>query len=128
MKFGYTIIYVDDVNKTVSFYQEAFGIRCKMIHESNMYAEMETGETILAFVADKLAASHGFQYTKNTSQTTSAGIEIAFVTEDVNTAYQRACDAGAVGLKEPEEKSWGQVVSYVRDLNGCLVEICSPIG
>jgi lactoylglutathione lyase len=24
-------------------------------------------------------------------------------------------------------KPWGQKVSYVRDLNGCLVEVCSPV-
>jgi hypothetical protein len=28
----------------------------------------------------------------------------------------------------PTVKPWGQTVSYVRDLDGFLVEICSPMG
>jgi hypothetical protein len=30
-------------------------------------------------------------------------------------------------VKAVEEKPWGQKLGYVRDLNGCLVEICSPV-
>ncbi len=30
--------------------------------------------------------------------------------------------------KEPEEKPWGQVVGYVRALDGSIIELCSPIG
>ncbi|WP_234824496.1 VOC family protein [Ensifer adhaerens] len=40
-------------------------------------------------------------------------------------AYEKAVSAGASPVKPPEEKPWGQVVGYVRDLNGCLVELCS---
>ena len=57
-----------------------------------------------------------------------AGAEIAFVTEDVQASYDKAIAAGAIAYKKPEPKPWGQLVAYVRDLNGFLVEICSPIG
>lgn len=53
MKLGYTLLYVDDVEKTMAFYSKAFG--------------------------------------------------------------------------KPTKKPWGQVVSYVRDCNGLLVEICSSM-
>ena len=33
----------------------------------------------------------------------------------------------AVGYVEPHAKPWGQVVAYVRDLNGFLVELCSAM-
>ena len=128
MKFGYTIMYVENVIETVTFYEAAFGLKRKMVHESNMYSELETGETTLAFATDELAQTHGFAYRKNTLQDAPSGIEIGFVTEDVASAYATACEKGAIGLKEPEEKPWGQVVSYVKDLNGCIVEICSPVG
>jgi uncharacterized glyoxalase superfamily protein PhnB len=49
------------------------------------------------------------------------------VTEDVETAYRHAVSTGAVEVKAPVKKPWGQVVGYVRDLNGFLVEICSPM-
>lgn len=30
-------------------------------------------------------------------------------------------------VKEPQQKPWYQMVGYVRDLNGFLVEICTEI-
>ena len=49
MKLGYIIIYVSDVPKTVTFYETAFNLKRRFIHESHLYAEMETGSTALAF-------------------------------------------------------------------------------
>lgn len=43
------------------------------------------------------------------------------------SAYQNAVDAGANAVLPPIEKPLGQIVGYVRDIDGCLVEICSPI-
>jgi lactoylglutathione lyase len=57
----------------------------------------------------------------------AAGIEVAFTTDNPQKAYETAVAAGAKGVKPPEKKPWGQMVAYVRDLNGCLVEICSPM-
>jgi catechol 2,3-dioxygenase-like lactoylglutathione lyase family enzyme len=42
MKFGYTILYVKDVEKTVAFYESAFGLKRKFVNESG-YGEMDTG-------------------------------------------------------------------------------------
>jgi len=46
----------------------------------------------------------------------------------VAAAYRRAVDAGAVSVVAPDARPWGQVVAYVRDLNGVLVELCTPMG
>ena len=127
MKFGYTILYVEDVPQTLSFYKKAFGIEQKFLHESNMYGELATGETTLAFASNEMASMNGFPIRKNTPDDMPVGAEVAFVTNDVQTAYSTAIDAGAIECSAPQEKPWGQVVSYVRDNNGFLVEICSPI-
>ena len=49
MKLSYVIIYVDDPVKATEFYHHAFALKTRFIHESNTYAEMETGDTVLAF-------------------------------------------------------------------------------
>jgi hypothetical protein len=49
------------------------------------------------------------------------GMEIALVTPFVAEAHAKALAADAAELKEPEAKPWGQVVSYVRCLDGTLV-------
>lgn len=127
MKLGYTLFYVDDVLKTMDFYEKAFGLQKGFSHE-NQYGEMITGETKLGFVNHETAGSHGFEYERSTLLKKPAAFEIGFVTKDVETAFKTAISAGAISVSEPKAKPWGQVVSYVRDCNGFLVEICSPIG
>ena len=53
---------------------------------------------------------------------------IGFVTDDVDAAYKKAIAAGAIEVAPPESKPWGQTVSYVREINGFLVGINSPMG
>lgn len=127
MEFGYTIIYVKNVEETMNFYEKAFGLQAKFLHESSMYGEMKTGQTTLAFAANDLSEFNGLNIVHNELQNIPAGIEIAFVTNDINAAYKKAVDAGAHPLKEPSQKPWGQIVAYVRDINGILVELCSPL-
>lgn len=125
-RLGYVIIYVEDVQKTVNFYQKAFGIKVRFIHESEQYAEMETGSTALAFVDEKLfQKSHSFQ--KNRNGNSPAGAEIAFVVDDLEKKYHKALEAGAEEWEEPVQKPWGQTVAYVRDNNGFLVELCTQV-
>ncbi|MEO1614941.1 MAG: VOC family protein [Planctomycetota bacterium] len=129
MKLGYVILYVPDVPKAVEFYKSAFGLECRFQPkgEDVDYAEMATGETVLSFASETLAQSHGFRFRKSSIDEDAASVELALVTDDVDTAFHRAVTAGAQSAKEPSMTSWGQTVSYVRDLNGYLVEICSPI-
>jgi uncharacterized glyoxalase superfamily protein PhnB len=55
------------------------------------------------------------------------GIEIAFVCDDVHTAYAKAVAAGAVAVAPVVQKPWGQSVAYVRSQEGSLIELCSPV-
>jgi catechol 2,3-dioxygenase-like lactoylglutathione lyase family enzyme len=126
MKFGYTILYVKDVEKTVAFYESALGLKRKFVHESG-YGEMDTGETKLAFASVDLATSNGVSFVPANPEGPSPAVEIAFVTEDVAAAFAGAVKAGAVPVAQPKQKPWGQLVAYVRDPNGFLVEICSPM-
>ena len=123
MRFGYTILYVHDVAASVEFYERAFGLERRLLHESGQYAELETGSTALAFAAHELAA----ESVRELANQEPAGFEVCLVDEDVEAAYKRAVEAGAEPVSEPEEKPWGQHTAYVRDLDGTLVEIASPM-
>ena len=126
MKLGWTLIYVPDVAAAVAFYEAAFQLRRRFMHESGMFAEMDTGETLLAFAAEGMAALNDVRIRPNTRGADAAGFELCLVTDDPDAAYAHAVAAGAEGLHAPQDKPWGQRVGYVRDLNGCLVELCSP--
>ena len=87
---------------------------------------METGETTLAFASLELARSNlrdGFR--KNDLAEPPAGIEVSFVTEDVETALAAALEAGAKEAAGLATKPWGQTTAYVRDPDGVLAEISS---
>ena len=126
MHLGYIIIYVADIPITISFYEKAFRLKLRFLHESNQYAEMETGQTTLAFVNESFAMN-SHQFRPNRPKELSAGAEIAFVVANVEEQFKQAVDAGAIEVVKPAPKPWGQIVSYVRDNNGFLVEICNPI-
>ncbi len=128
MRFAYAIAYVRDVERSVTFYEQAFGLQRRFVDESGQYAEMETGETTLAFASNELGASNlpgGFR--RNDLAEPPAGVEIAFVAEDVDAAFRSALEVGATKVAEPKTKPWGQTVAYVRDPDGVLVEIGSEV-
>ena len=129
MKLGYTIVYVPNVAASLSFFEAAFGLKTKFLHDSGTYGELATGETTLAFAAHELGDSHFPGGIVRASESKAPlGVEIALVTENVATAHQKAVQAGAIELAAPESKPWGQTVSYVRAPDGMLIELCTPVG
>lgn len=129
MKFGYTILYVSDVEKTISFYERAFGLSRRFVDESGQYGELETGATALAFASHELGALNlPNGYVQSETSDVPLGFEVAFITEDVAAAFAQAVASGADSVAEPKTKPWGQIVAYVRDLNGVVVEIGSSAG
>lgn len=125
MIFRYAILYVDDVPATLDFFERAFGFERVFLHESGDYAELKTGETKLAFSSTALMK----QLNKNPKAPNKDAptFEIAFETEDVQKALQKAVEAGAALVQDVREESWGQTTSYVADPNGYLIEICSAV-
>ena len=128
MKYAYTILYVENVTETIDFYEKAFGFTRKFITPENDYAELITGETTRAFASVELGNSNlknGFR--KSDNQGKPFGIELAFTTETIETDFQNAIKSGAIEFEPLTEKPWGQKVGYVRDNNGFLIELCTPI-
>ncbi len=128
MKFGYTIVYVSSVTEALTFYKQAFGFETRFLHDSNEYGELETGTTVLAFASHAMGEMNlDGHYQKADLNAAPLGVELAFVTDDVASAYARAVAAGAIPIKPPIEKPWGQCVAYVRAKEGSLIELCSPV-
>ncbi|BDU40392.1 VOC family protein [Vibrio nigripulchritudo] len=125
MKLKYTILYVENVEQTLEFYESAFGLKRAMLHEGGDYAELDTGNTTLSLSSLDLMNRLG----KGAQRPTKGkpNFEIAFETDDVAGSLQKALDAGAELVQPVEEMPWGQTTSYVHDINGFLIEICSPV-
>ncbi|HTE33141.1 MAG TPA: VOC family protein [Chryseolinea sp.] len=128
IKFSYTILYVPDVTATISFYEKAFDLKRKFITPDNSYGELDTGDTTLSFASIPQANSNlksGFVV--GNLKDKPLGFEIAFATNEVEKVYRKAVKAGAIPETEATVKPHGQTVAYVRDPNGFLIEICTPI-
>ena len=129
IKYGYTIVYVGSVEKTLEFYKDAFGFKVRFLHESKSYGELETGQTVLAFASHEMGEMNlNGKYLKGDVSEKPFGIELAFVVDDIEEAYKKAVSAGAIPIKAPAQKPWGQIVGYVRAIDGSIIELCTPIG
>lgn len=131
VSLGYVILYVKDVAGALAFYEAAFGLAKRFFHEEGgkAYGELETGATRLAFASVGMAKEHlGRDVVAASLEKAPLGVEIALVTADVGALYARALKAGASAVSEPAQKPWGQTVAYLRDKEGHLVELCTPVG
>ena len=127
MKFGYTILYVENVKNTLAFYEAAFGFKTRFFDaEGEDFGELETGATALAFCSRDLLRKMDKKPTPPDPHAPCS--EIALTTDDVPAALARALAAGATLMQDVERMSWGQTIAYVADPNGFLVELCTPMG
>jgi lactoylglutathione lyase len=127
MELGWVIVYVRDPASSVDFYERAFGLKRRFVHESGEFAELDTGQTRLSFATLELGDGNVGGGVPGDPAGRPANFEVALVTDDVEGAVTRAREAGAAVVKEPVVKPWGQTVAYVRDPDGTLVEVCSPL-
>lgn len=128
IQYAYTILYVKDVPTTMEFYKNAFGFDQKFLTPENDYGELISGNTTIAFANLELGKSNFKKgFTESKSSAKPFGIELAFTTSEVEKVMENAIKNGAELLEETVTKPWGQQVGYLRDLDGFIIEICTPI-
>ncbi|AQX02820.1 VOC family protein [Elizabethkingia anophelis] len=128
IKFGYTIFYVKNVTKSIEFYEKSFGFERKFITPENDYGELNTGETSIAFASLELANTNlADGFTPGNLNDKPFATEIGLITDKPENTVQQSLQYGATLVQEPLQKPWGQTVAYIRDIDGFLIEICSPM-
>lgn len=129
IRFAYTILYVRNVTASIEFYEKAFGFSRKFITPENDYGELQTGETTLSFANIELARTNlKKEFIESSNASKPFAQEIAFATENVEEVYENAIKTGAIPVAPASFQPQGQTVAYVRDPDGFLIEICTPIG
>ena len=137
MQLAATVIYVDDVARVLAFYEEAFGCPVRFYDPhvqlegciaglSYQFAEVATEGGTLQFSTPALGAllMPGF---RRSATGQPEGVEIAFICDEVQAAFDRATKAGAAAVRAPVAMPWGQTVAYVRSIEGTYVGLCSPL-
>ncbi|MDP1922767.1 MAG: SRPBCC family protein [Myxococcales bacterium] len=126
LTLGGVILYTPDVTAKVAFYEKAFGLETASRAPGDVYVQMK-GAVPLAFSKESFVETM-LPLAPRPSRPTEApaAAEMMLIVVDVKAAFDRAVKAGATPLVAPVTKPWGQVVAYVRDLDGALVELCTP--
>lgn len=119
------MFWVADVPATVDFYEQAFGLRRRWVRDEGDYAQMETGSVVLQFAVETAAPANGLTIRPLRAGDTPAAVQMSLTVADVPAAHSRAIGAGAADVAAPVTKPWGQVVAYVRDRDGILVELAT---
>jgi len=124
-KLGFLILYTPDVAKKIAFYERAFGVERKFVSEEGAYGEL-AGDAPLGFVNEDFARKSAGDFVAQRPAAKPAAVEVGFVFDEVQPAFDRAIAAGCTAVMAPTRKPWGQIVAYVRDDDGFLVELCTP--
>ena len=128
IQYAYTILYVQNVTKTIQFYTNVFGFEQKFLTSENDYGEIISGTTTIAFANFELGNSNFRKgFVKSNLNKKPFGIELAFTTKEVEEVLAKAINNGAHLLEKTTTKPWGQKVGCIKDLNGFIIESCTPI-
>ncbi|GMG77469.1 VOC family protein [Bacillus safensis] len=124
MKMKYTILYVNDVEASIHFYQHVLGFPIKLRVES--YVEFDTGDVTLS-INSRQDVKEALGLPVPEANQASHTFEIGFVVDDVEQTIASMKEKGGSIIKEPAKKPWGQTVAYVSDPDGHFIEICDAV-
>ncbi len=122
-----SVLHVANVERSLRFYQEAFGFARRFVDDFGVYAELETGSTALALTERGFAQRQAGPTAATAPDAPPPPCEIAVAVVDVPLVLDRALAAGGRLVCAPETKYWGQTVAYIRDPDGHLVQICTAV-
>lgn len=112
-------IIVSDVDRAADFYKEAFGFEKNHLvageDNTSWHAEMQYKDHLIMF--GKAGAYGGKTQSPNETGIESP-INLYLYCEDVDAFYERALQAGAKSLSEPEDTFWQDRMCRLQDPDG----------
>ena len=117
---GYVIVYVEDLDRSVTFYRDALSLPLKFVDAG--YAEFSTGATRLALYERRRA-----DWLVDSPTRPGPAAEIVFVVEDVDAEATRLADLGVTPLSGPADRPWGHRTLHVADPDGFVIELATDI-
>ncbi|MEW4568778.1 VOC family protein [Tautonia sp. JC769] len=127
MRYGSTVLFVDDVPAILEFYRRAFGFETRFYDDDYEFGELDAGGTVLGFGSHRCGERMMPGGYSRPEGGHPSGVEVAFLTTEVSAAFERAIGAGAVPVAEPKVMPWGQTVAYVRSIEGTIIGFCTPL-
>lgn len=119
-------LFVTDMAKMIRFYRDVLGFEIRETEDTaNVYLVKDSTLFLLyGREAFEKMTSRRYEYVKGLN----GHFEIALYVDtfdEVDAAFQKAVENGAVPVLEPELEPWGQRTCYIADPEGNLIEIGS---
>ena len=109
MQLRYSIIFVNDLDRSRRFYADLLGVPIRSEGRSSI--ELDTGTTTLALHQAHLGVSH------HHPPTAAGSVRIGFYTEDLVTLHRKLIEAGVPCISPPEGR-FGLSVGLYEDPDG----------
>jgi lactoylglutathione lyase len=114
------IVFVEDVARSLAFYERVVGAEVDHVDEDGSYGELKAG---IGFAAHDHVERHlDLSFHRNERHGLPGGFELDFAIHDVDAVFARAIDAGAEVVWEPRDKPWGRS-ALLRDLDGVFFHV-----
>lgn len=125
MKFFHTALSVIDIEKSLPFYQNVFGLRFKAQGE-----RPELGVRFIMLEDEDGVVVELFQHTAPSALSedlmdfSNVGIKhIAFAVEHIEEVVEKALRAGASVIWEPRKGITVKKIAFIRDINNIPIEL-----
>ncbi len=120
LQFATAVVYTDDVDASVAFYERATGLAASFYDRDLGFALLGAAQrgAIASHAAGALMLQAGYEPVRSARV---RGTELAFWADDVAAAFEAAVRAGATPLSPPREMPWGQTVAYVEAPEGTIL-------
>jgi lactoylglutathione lyase len=115
----YVILYVDDLERSLSFYRLLLGV--VGARRSETYAELVLENCRLGFYLREAAPDLLGR------SSVGSGAELLFLVEDVDAEADRLRSAGVRILSGPLDRPWGHRTVHIEDPDGHVVELAREI-
>ena len=115
----YVILYVDDLERSLSFYRLLLGV--VGARRSETYAELVLENCRLGFYLREAAPDLLGRSSEG------SGAELLFLVEDVDAEADRLRSAGVRILSGPLDRPWGHRTVHLEDPDGHVVELAREI-
>lgn len=122
MQLAATRIFTDDVDALVTFYETATGLIAERLHP--MFAELRTPSGTLAIASTATVPLLGEQVAEPRA---NRSVTLDFLVDDVDATYTALQNVVEVFVNEPTDMPWGNRSLLIRDPDGNLINIFTPI-
>lgn len=136
-----TVLYVDDLEGLLGFYQQAFGLPLLIFDPDLGYARLGgLGSACIIGEGSNNPSLHAapthpaLSLAKRSLAPTllspkqlSPSVAISFKVSHVDSAYEKALQMGGKPLCPPANQPWGQRTATLTDPEGVLIELCQSL-